>query len=234
MKAALPRNEAHRLAILRDYNVLDTEPESCFDDLALLASQICQTPIALISFVDDKRQWFKSKIGLNITETPRDDAFCAHTLLISGELLEIPDARLDVRFADNPLVTADPAIVFYAGMPIVTHDNYILGTLCVLDYMPRELSAAQKNALQTLVRQVVTVLELHKNLNQHKQAEKERDRLFNYALDLYCIADFDGYFKQVNPAWESTLGWTNEELLTRPYMEFIHPDDHEGWQLPLV
>ena len=196
MKAALPRNEAHRLAILRDYNVLDTEPESCFDDLALLASQICQTPIALISFVDDKRQWFKSKIGLNITETPRDDAFCAHTLLISGELLEIPDARLDVRFADNPLVTADPAIVFYAGMPIVTHDNYILGTLCVLDYMPRELSAAQKNALQTLVRQVVTVLELHKNLNQHKQAEKERDRLFNYALDLYCIADFDGYFKQ--------------------------------------
>ena len=226
MKAELPANEALRIAALQSYNILDTAPETSFDDLTLLATQICQTPIALISFIDDKRQWFKSQIGLNLTEIARDDAFCAHSLLNSDEILEVSDARLDTRFADNPLVTGDPNIVFYASVPLLTQDHCAVGTLSVYDYVPKELSSAQKQALQALARQIMTVLELGKNLI-NQQGQKQRERLFDCALDLYCVAGFDGYFKQVNPAWESTLGWSNKELLTRPYMDFIHPDDHE-------
>jgi len=227
MKAEFPANEASRIEALQSYNILNTSPETSFDDLSLLATQICQTPIALISFIDDKRQWFKSQIGLNLTEIARDDAFCAHTLLNSDEFLEVPDARLDARFADNTLVTGNSKIVFYASVPLLTQDNYLVGTLSVCDFAVKELSGEQKQALQALARQVLTMLELRKSLSLQKQTEKERDRLFNHALDLYCIADFNGYFKQVNPAWESTLGWSTEELLAKPYMEFIHPDDHE-------
>lgn len=227
MKAELPANETLRIAALQSYNVLDTSPETSFDDLTLLAAQICQTPIALISFMDDKRQWFKSQIGLNLTEIARDDAFCAHTLVNSNDILEVPDARLDARFADNSLVTGDPNIVFYASVPILTQDNFPVGTLSVCDFSPRELSDEQKLALQALGRQIMSVLELSKNINQNYLAKKQRERLFDCALDLYCAVGFDGYFKQLNPAWESTLGWSNAELLAKPYMAFIHPDDHE-------
>tara|TARA_R110001583_G_scaffold16561_17_gene67915 strand:+ start:11636 stop:14335 length:2700 start_codon:yes stop_codon:yes gene_type:complete len=228
MKTELPANEALRIAALKSYNVLDTSPETSFDDITLLATQICQTPIAQISFIDEKRQWFKSQIGLNLIEIARDDAFCAHTLVNSDEILAVPDVRLDARFAENPLFIGDPNIVFYASVPLITQNNYVLGTLSVCDFVAKELSHEQKQALQALSRQVLTMLELHKSISLHQQTEKERDRLFNHALDLYCIADFNGYFKQVNPAWESTLGWTKEELLAKPYMEFIHPDDHEA------
>ena len=225
MKAPLPTNEAERLATLRGYGVLDTLPEQSFDDLTLLAANICYTPIALVSLVDEHRQWFKSIIGLNVAETSRDVAFCAHAILYTNEVLEVQDAQLDPRFADNPLVTADPNIRFYAGAPLVAPDGSALGTLCVIDHEPRTLDEAQKQALQALSRHVVTLLEMRRKLTQHKQAEKERDRMFNYALDIYGIANFNGYFVQVNPAWERTLGWSAEELLARPYLEFVHPDD---------
>jgi pullulanase/glycogen debranching enzyme len=164
----LPANEAQRLQDLYHYQVLDTEPESTFDDLTQLAAQICQTPIAAVSLVDATRQWFKAKVGLAINETPRKVAFCAHTI-VQGDLLEVPDATRDERFAANPLVVEDPHVRFYAGAPLISPAGHALGTLCVLDFTPRELSAEQKEALRTISRQVVTQLELR--LEMRRMAE---------------------------------------------------------------
>ena len=160
--APLPPDEARRLDALREYAVLDTPPELEFDDLTALAAQICGTPIALISLVDGQRQWFKSKVGLTSQWTSRDEAFCAHALH-SPALLLVPDAALDERFADNPSVTGDPHIRFYAGAPLLTPTGHALGTLCVIDRVPRQLSAQQQSALQTLSRQVMVQLQLRRH-----------------------------------------------------------------------
>ncbi|OYV96587.1 MAG: hypothetical protein B7Z62_07915 [Deltaproteobacteria bacterium 37-65-8] len=182
MKAPLPPNEAMRLVTLRGYDVLDTLPEQAFDDLTLLAAQICQVPIAVVSLVDENRQWFKSIIGLDAKETPRDVAFCAHSILTSDELLEVYDAQLDPRFADNPLVTSDPHIRFYAGAPLVAPDGHALGTLCVIDCVPRELSTEQKNALRALSRTVIAQLELRRTLTVCRQV-KEQFQSLNATLE---------------------------------------------------
>ncbi len=177
MKAPLPPNEARRLETLRGYEVLDTPPEPAFDDLTLLAAQICRVPIAVVSLVDENRQWFKSIIGLSVTETSRDVAFCAHTILNPDELLEVCDAQIDPRFADNPLVTADPHIRFYAGAPLVALDGLVLGTLCVIDRVPRELNAEQKTALHALSRTVIAQLELRRTLAACRQVKEQLQSL---------------------------------------------------------
>lgn len=159
--APLPSNEVARLEALRQYNVLDTEPEAAFDDLTRLAARICQVPIALVSLVDAERQWFKSRVGLAATETCRDVAFCAHVIL-QDKLFLVPDATKDERFANNPLVASNPNIRFYAGVPLITSEGFALGTLCVIDYVPRQLSIEQQEILITLGHQVTTQLQLRR------------------------------------------------------------------------
>ncbi|MGA0198518.1 MAG: histidine kinase dimerization/phosphoacceptor domain -containing protein [Prochlorotrichaceae cyanobacterium] len=162
-KPPLPDNEADRLRALERYNILDTLPEQDFDDLTRLAATICDVPIALISLVDQHRQWFKSSVGLQLESTPRDVSFCGHVVALENFLL-VPDVTKDDRFADNPLVLQDPKIRFYAGAPLMTPDGYSLGTLCVIDQQPRNLSDRQIQALQALSRQVISQLELRRSL----------------------------------------------------------------------
>ena len=170
--APLPNDEEERLAELLSYDVLDTEAEQLFDDLTALASQICDTPIALISLIDPDRQWFKSRVGLDAKETSRDVAFCSHAIL-QGDVFEVPNAKLDPRFHDNPLVTGSPDIRFYAGAPLITPSGHAIGTLCAIDSKPRKLTDTQKASLQTLSKSVVAHLEL-----KRKNRELERTSQF--------------------------------------------------------
>lgn len=168
--AAAPANEARRLQALREFRLLDTLPEVVYDDLAFIASQICQTPIALVSLIDGERQWFKARVGLDAEQTPRDLAFCAHAILEPDDVFQVPDASRDERFNTNPLVTADPNIRFYAGVPLVTADGHAVGTLCTIDRKPRELSDDQLRALRALSREVVTQMELRRTIATLEQS----------------------------------------------------------------
>lgn len=174
MTTSLANNEVKRLKVLWQYEVLDTVPEEVFDDLTELAARICEAPIALISLVDEDRQWFKSKVGVTISETSRDISFCAHAIK-QQDLFIIPDATKDLRFANNPLVTSDPKIRFYAGAPLVAPDGEALGTLCVIDKVPRELSVEQQQALRVLARHVITQLELRRHAKDLAEAHKARE-----------------------------------------------------------
>jgi len=174
MKIAPPtKDEAIRLKALYDYDVLDTEAEQVFDDLTQLAAQICDTPITLISLIDPKRQWFKSRVGLEVEETPRDMAICAHAIL-QKDIFEVEDTLLDNRFFDSPLVTAKPNIRFYAGTPLITPDGHAIGTLCVIDDKPNKLTEDQRQALEVLGRSVISQMELRKNLKELKQANQHK------------------------------------------------------------
>lgn len=162
MKAAIPANEAKRLNSLKLLQVLDTQAEESFDQLTRLAAAVCGAPISLVSLVDEDRQWFKARVGLDATETPREMAFCAHAILQPDEVLVVKDATEDPRFSDNPLVTGDPAIRFYAGAPLVVDDRQAIGTLCVIDQKPRQLTDTQIEALSVLRHAVVAQLRLRR------------------------------------------------------------------------
>ena len=199
MKAPIPDNDAQRLAALREYHILDTEAEEAYDDITALAAYVCNVPIAMISLVDESRQWFKSKLGLNEQETPRDVAFCAHAILQTEPLI-VRDALKDSRFADSALVTREPHIRFYAGFPLATPEGFALGTFCAIDRKPRQLSASQKTAMQALSRQVMALLELRR-VSSRMAAALEKVKTLHGLLPIcaWCkrIRDDHGYWSQV-------------------------------------
>jgi signal transduction histidine kinase len=177
MKAAPePENESDRLQALLEYKILDTDFESDYDHLTSLAAYICETPTSLISLIDPKRQWFKSAQGLNVRETSREIAFCSHAILQPNVFL-INDALTDDRFSDNPLVLGNPKIRFYAGAPLITPNGMAIGTLCVIDYQPRQLTVEQMTALQSLATQVIALLELRLAVFKLKEINSTKNKL---------------------------------------------------------
>ena len=164
------KNEKERLQLLKSYSILDTLPETDFDNLTAIAAQICNSPISLITLIDSNRQWFKSHHGLDVTETPKDYAFCAHALHYTENTFIVEDAREDERFYNNPMVTGSPNVVFYAGVPLINSAGLPLGTLCVIDHKPNSLNESQLNALKSLADQVMNLFELRRNKMYLEQA----------------------------------------------------------------
>lgn len=332
----IPSDEQERLKALESYSVLDTGPEASFDQTTALAALVCEVPFSLITLVDEDRQWFKSQQGWDVEESERSISFCAHAIA-EPDLMVVPDAREDPRFRDNPDVIGGPEIRFYAGAPLVNPEGHAVGTLCVLDRVPRTLTPDQEQALRVLRSHVMTLLELRRSsrrldltdeilnslpgvfyvfdrnrrflrwnrrfqevsgysaeelvdldpldlfrgadrdhigerirevfevgrgeaqaelvardgtatahyftgrllelegepclvgmgvdISRRQELERERDQLFNVLPDLLCVLGFDGRFRDVNPAWERVLGYSREELLDRPFTDFIHPED---------
>ena len=204
-------NEAARLKALHAYHILDTDPEQVFDDLTLLASQVCGTPIALITLVDEKRQWFKSKVGIDVQETARNISFCSHAIEQPG-LFVVPDTLTDGRFRDNPMVVNDPHIRFYAGAPLLTRDGDPLGTICVVDSLPRTLTDGQRAALNALRRQAETQLELRRKLDELRVAIDGLEKLGG--LLPYCSTCALNITIPADPAAMTTVGDGVTELLT--------------------
>lgn len=208
MSAPIPNNEAERLAALKEYRVLDTGTEQPYDDITTLAAHICQVPISTISLVDEARQWFKARVGMARRQTPREIAFCAHTIL-QREPFIIRDARKDRRFAGNALVTDEPHIRFYAGFPLVNQQGLVVGTLCAMDRKPRELSAKQIKAMQALVRQVMALLEFRR-VSVHLADALNHIKTLQGLLPIcaWCkrVRDDEGYWDQVEAYFHKYTG----------------------------
>ncbi|MBT8470445.1 MAG: PAS domain S-box protein, partial [Deltaproteobacteria bacterium] len=227
MKAPrIPENEAARLRALESYRVMDTPPESSFDDLTTLVARILDVPIALVSLVDADRQWFKSRYGLDAPETPRDISFCGH-VVAEQELLVVPDAFADNRFHDNPLVTGDPRVRFYAGVPLRTPDGHVLGTLCAIDHDARLVSADQLDTLSILGRQVADQLELRRQLLLTKDYEQRLRTLFETAVDAIITIDEAGVIEDVNAVAKRLLGYEPPELVGQQVGVLMPPRHRE-------
>jgi len=208
MTAPLPANEAERLKALKEYHILDTETEQSYDDITTLAAHICGVPVAMISLVDEVRQWFKSKVGVDQQQTSREVAFCAHAILENKPFI-VRDATKDKRFADNALVTGEPHIRFYAGIPLINPEGLALGTLCVIDHQPRRLSAEQQKALQALSRQVMALLEFRRILTHLAETldhVKQLQALLPICAWCKRVRDDEGYWNQVETYFHDHTG----------------------------
>jgi PAS domain S-box-containing protein len=218
-----PRNEPSRLAALLAFEVLDTPAEQMFDTITALAAQICGTPIALISLIDAERQWFKSRVGLDASETPREIAFCAHA--INGDsLFEVDDTLLDPRFCANPLVTGDPDIRFYAGIPLSDGQGHNLGTLCVIDRQPRHLNDEQRHALSLLAEQAVQLFELRLQARLQREQAALHKAMFRSVGNAVLVTDLQGLIQQTSPGVATLLGYNPEQLQGQP-LELLLPQN---------
>ena len=224
----IPQNETQRLRALHAYKILDTLAEQAYDDLTCLAAQICDAPIALISLVDRDRQWFKSRVGLDAEQTSRKVSFCAHAIHHPGELLEVEDALEDQRFAGNPLVTGDPHIRFYAGMPIVDAAGLALGTLCVIDRKPRVLKQAQRRALKALSRQVMAQIRLSSELAVSHNRSRYFESILESAGGIIYELDANGIFTYVNEYMVDVTGREREALLKTHFLELVIEEERAG------
>jgi PAS domain S-box-containing protein len=222
--SSMPHEQA-RLAALESYGILDTEPEPEFNDIVRIAAEICGVPMALISLLDDKRQWFKAALGISSTETPREVAFCDHAIR-QDDVMIVEDATRDVRFSENPLVTGEPKLRFYAGAQLITPDGLALGTLCVLDDKARSLSQTQILALRALARQVITQLELRKALALQRTQEAHNRLILDSAVDYAIITiDLHGRVTSWNEGARRILGWTAAEMYGRRCDDFFTAED---------
>ena len=216
-----PLNEPSRLAALLAFELLDTPAEAMFDNITTLAAHICNTPIALISLIDAERQWFKSRVGLGVSETPRELAFCAHAIN-RDELFEIENALLDPRFCDNPLVTSDPDIRFYAGMPLSDGHGHNLGTLCVIDRQPRQLNEQQRQSLKLLAQQTVQLFELRLQSRHQREQAAVHKAILGSAGTAVLVVDPAGLIQQASPGVANLLGYSADGLLGRE-LELLLP-----------
>ncbi len=230
----LPGDENERIAALRSYNVLDTKPEATFDAITRLVALLVEVDTALVSLVDVDRQWFKSRYGLSVSETPRDISFCGHVVAESAPLI-VRDALDDPRFCDNPLVVDGPRIRFYAGMPLQTADGFVLGTLCAIDGRPKELAPRQLEALAILADQVVELLEVQRERHRIAierasalEAERRLRALFDAMAEGVVVQDSQAAILEANPAAERILGLTLDEMTGRtsldPRWRAVHED----------
>jgi PAS domain S-box-containing protein len=227
--------EDKRLEALNSYDVLDTLPEKEYDAITRLASYICQAPIALISLIDNDKQWFKSKIGLDINETPRNDAFCNYTIQ-GDEIFEVPDALLSENLKSNPLVDTTDGIRFYAGAPLIDPDGYRLGALCVIDLIPRALTNEQRDALRTLADEVMSHLTLRKQkkeLEKSLEVHKEFSNLFNSSSEIHFIAGADSNIEIINNAVLNILGYTPAQAIGKSLWDFVAGKNREMY-VPLI
>ena len=222
--------EVFRLQALERYHILDTPAETAFDELAALAAQLCATPTALVTLIDAERQWFKARFGFTAIQTPRQIAFCTHTIT-SAEIMEVEDARRDPRFATNPLVVRDPHIRFYAGVPLVTAEGHAVGTLAVIDYVPRQLTADQRRGLRSLGNQVISQLELRLHVQELRdraarsieRSEALKSALIESALDCVIAMDHEGKVLEFNPAAERTFGFARADVIGKDLTQLIIP-----------
>jgi PAS domain S-box-containing protein len=226
--APLPADEAARQRVLDELAIVDSPDEPAFDDLAHLAAIICGTPIALISLVDGNRQWFKSRVGLAARETPRDVSFCGHAI-VSDDLFEVPDAAADPRFADNPLVLGAPHVRFYAAVPLAPDGRHNVGTLCVVDHVPRRLTPEQREALSALGRQAVRLMDMRNatrrevGLRRDLFAQSDLSRsMIEHAGEAIISADLAGIIRTFNPAAERLLGHAAADMIDRTTPEIFH------------
>lgn len=234
MKAALPINEVLRIQALHDLAVLDTPREQNFDDVAQVAMQLCDVPIAVVSLVDRERQWFKSCLGLDASETPRDVAFCAHAILNPDDVLMVEDATNDVRFADNALVTGEPYIRFYAGAPLVTREGFALGTLCVIDYKPRRLTQGQLNALKALARQVMQLLILRSTYDAMQQHSERVQFIADNVPVMIGELDAHQRYTFVNQKYAEWLGVKGRDCLGKTPGDIYPPKIRQQLDAALV